>query len=223
MERCTAMYPHGQPGLLDDPVMAYVNDLHATGAASDSVTTRRPPTTWPRDPSYECYVCVVSTSSSSDPEPAPRHRATDAQRRTCLDTLAEARHQLDEELANLHQELGRTQSSATGSPHCCRPRSWSRCRSNPVRGTVSSRSTVLLLNNLEPAPRRRRLEGAHVTTTDAPMMVRTSIPTPTVMPRRSSGECRRTSPLQPCCCATAGRQRSPKKDECASSLRHCSK
>jgi hypothetical protein len=106
MERCTAMYPHGQPGLLDDPVMAYVNDLHATGAASDSVTTRRPPTTWPRDPSYECYVCVVSTSSSSDPEPAPHHRATDAQRRTCLDKLAEARHQLDEELANLHHELG---------------------------------------------------------------------------------------------------------------------
>jgi hypothetical protein len=32
MERYTAMYPRGQPGLPDDPVMANVNNLHATGA-----------------------------------------------------------------------------------------------------------------------------------------------------------------------------------------------
>jgi hypothetical protein len=34
-------------------------------------------------------------------EPAPRHRAIDAQRRAWLDELAEARRQLDEELALL--------------------------------------------------------------------------------------------------------------------------
>jgi hypothetical protein len=31
------------------------------------------------DPTRECNVCVASTLSSSDPEPAPCHRATDAQ------------------------------------------------------------------------------------------------------------------------------------------------
>jgi hypothetical protein len=33
MERYTAMYPRGQPSLLDDPVTAYVNGLRAAGAA----------------------------------------------------------------------------------------------------------------------------------------------------------------------------------------------
>jgi hypothetical protein len=73
------MYPRGQPGLPDNPVMAYMNDLRATGATSGFATTRRAPTMRSRDPSRECFVCVVSTSSSSDPEPAPHHRATDAQ------------------------------------------------------------------------------------------------------------------------------------------------
>jgi hypothetical protein len=99
------MYPHGQSSLPDDPVTAYVNNPRTTGAASGSATTRRPPTTQPRDPSRGCYVCVASASSSSDPEPAPRHRATDSQRRACLDALVEARRQLDEELANFHWEL----------------------------------------------------------------------------------------------------------------------
>jgi hypothetical protein len=33
MERYSAMYPHQQPGLPDDPVTAYVNGLRTTGAA----------------------------------------------------------------------------------------------------------------------------------------------------------------------------------------------
>jgi hypothetical protein len=53
----------------------------------------------------ECNVCVASLSSSSEPEPAPRHRGADAYRCARLDELAEARRQLDEELALLHQEL----------------------------------------------------------------------------------------------------------------------
>jgi hypothetical protein len=44
---------------------------------------------------------MASASSSSEPEPAPCHHAADAQRRARLDELAEARHQLDEELALL--------------------------------------------------------------------------------------------------------------------------
>jgi hypothetical protein len=39
MERYIAMYPHGQPGLPNDPVTAYVDSLRATGAASGSTTT----------------------------------------------------------------------------------------------------------------------------------------------------------------------------------------
>jgi hypothetical protein len=54
----------------------------------------------------ECNVCVATTSSNSSSEPAPRHRGADDQRRARLDELAEARHQLDEEQALLHQELG---------------------------------------------------------------------------------------------------------------------
>jgi hypothetical protein len=40
MERYTAMYPRGQPGLPDDPVMAYVDSLRMTGVAPGSTTTR---------------------------------------------------------------------------------------------------------------------------------------------------------------------------------------
>jgi hypothetical protein len=106
MERYTTMYPRGQLGLPDDPMTAYVNSLRTPGAASGIAAARRTPTTRSRDPTHECNICVASASSSSDPEPAPWHRTTDAQRRAQLDELAEARHQLDEEVAILHQELG---------------------------------------------------------------------------------------------------------------------
>jgi hypothetical protein len=49
---------------------------------------------------------MASTSRSSEPEPAPRHRDADTQRGAQLDELAKARRQLDEELALLHQKLG---------------------------------------------------------------------------------------------------------------------
>jgi hypothetical protein len=43
MERYTVMYPRGQPGLPDDPVTAYVNDLRATHMSPGSATARRAP------------------------------------------------------------------------------------------------------------------------------------------------------------------------------------
>jgi hypothetical protein len=55
------------------------------------------------NPTRECNVCVATASSSSESEPAPRHRGADAQRRARLDELTEARRQLDEEQALLHQ------------------------------------------------------------------------------------------------------------------------
>jgi hypothetical protein len=104
MERYIAMYPRGQPGLPDDPVTTYVTNLR--GTAPRSATTRGTRTTRRRDPTRECNVCMASSSSNSEPEPAPRHRGLDDQRRARLDELAEARHQLDEELALLRQVLG---------------------------------------------------------------------------------------------------------------------
>jgi hypothetical protein len=74
MERYTAMYPHGQPGLPNDPVMAYVNNLRATGATPRSMMTWRVRTAWQSDPTWECNVYVASTSSSFEPEPTPLHR-----------------------------------------------------------------------------------------------------------------------------------------------------
>jgi hypothetical protein len=50
MERYTVMYPHGQLGLPEDLVMAYVNNLQATGATPGSTTTRRARTMRHRDP-----------------------------------------------------------------------------------------------------------------------------------------------------------------------------
>jgi hypothetical protein len=65
-----------------------------------------------------------------------------------LDELAEARRQLDEELANLHRELWRILNPKTGSRHRCR----SRFRSNAMREMASGKSTVLQPSNLEPTP-----------------------------------------------------------------------
>jgi hypothetical protein len=105
MERYTVMYPRGQPDLLNDPVTAYVNNLRTTDATPRSTTTQGAQTTRRHDPTRECNTCVASSSSSSEQEPAPRHRGADAQQQAQLDELAEARRQLDEELALLHQEL----------------------------------------------------------------------------------------------------------------------
>jgi hypothetical protein len=46
MERYTAMYPRGQLGLPDNPVMAYVNNFRENGTAPRSTTTRGARTTW---------------------------------------------------------------------------------------------------------------------------------------------------------------------------------
>jgi hypothetical protein len=101
MERYTVMHPRGQPGLPDDPATAYVNNLRTIGAAPGSLTTWRARTTRRHDPTRECNVCMASSSSSSELEPASRHHDAYAQRRVWLDELAEARRQLDGGLALL--------------------------------------------------------------------------------------------------------------------------
>jgi hypothetical protein len=78
MERYSAMYPCGQPGLPDDPVTAYVDSLRATSIVPGSTTTRRAPTSRRHDSTRECNVCVALASSSSESEQAPRHHGADA-------------------------------------------------------------------------------------------------------------------------------------------------
>jgi hypothetical protein len=74
MERYTVMYPRGQPGLPDDSVTAYVNNLRTIDTAPGFTTTQRARTTRRHDPTRECNVCVASAMSSSEPEPAPCHQ-----------------------------------------------------------------------------------------------------------------------------------------------------
>jgi hypothetical protein len=95
MERYTAIYPCGQPGLPDDPVTAYVSGLCMASAAPGSTTTLRARTARRHDPTWECNVSVATASSSSESEPAPHHHGANDQRHARLDELTEARHQLD--------------------------------------------------------------------------------------------------------------------------------
>jgi hypothetical protein len=59
---------------------------------------------------------MAPASSSSKSEPTPHHRGADTQRRARLDELAEARRQLDKELALLHQELSTDAEPRDGQP-----------------------------------------------------------------------------------------------------------
>jgi hypothetical protein len=198
MERYTAMYPRGQPGLPDDPVTGYVNNLCATRTAPGSVTAQRAQTTRQHDPTRECNVCGASASSSSESEPAPCHGTANARRRARLDELAEVRRQLDEELALLHQELG-----MDAEPHNRRP-----AQDIPVQEGHRERNS----------DRRERRPA-----TDQP---HGRAPTPPAhAPARDNNRrayegvnvdvnADRTLPLRPCCCAAARRQRPPRSDEC---------
>jgi hypothetical protein len=160
------MYPRGQPGLSDDPVMAYVNSLCTAGAAPGSTTTRRAPTRR-HDPTRECNVCVATASSSFESEPAPHHHGADNQRRARLNKLAEARRQLDEELDLLHQELGMGVGHAIDARH-----KTSLCWANPTRGTETGESTDRARISRAAARLRRRHARRSPTTINAPMKVR---------------------------------------------------
>jgi hypothetical protein len=166
MEQYTAMYPRGQPGLPDDPVTAYVNNLRATRAAPGSTTTRRARTTRQHDPMWECNVCMASVSSSSEQEPAPRHRGGDAQRR----------------LGSMNS--WRQDASSTRSwPFYTKNMAWMPipttdevrrlflCRSSPTRGTTTGASAVRLPISRTTAHLRHRHEGRCAMTTNAPTTV----------------------------------------------------
>jgi hypothetical protein len=88
-------------------------------------------------------------------------------------------------------------------------------REQPVEGTASGASAARLLTSRGFAHQRHQHRGQHATTTDTPTRVLTSVRTPTLTPRRSSGGRRRILPQQPCCCATV-RRRSPRSNRCAS-------
>jgi hypothetical protein len=198
MECYTAMYPRGLPGLPDDSVTAYVNNLRAIGTAPGSATTRGTRTTRRHDPTRECNVCMASSSSSSEPEPASRHHGADDQRRAWLDELAEARRQLEEELALLRQELG-----VDAEPRDRQPAQDIPVQGEPPRGMATGASTARLQTSRMTAHLRRRHVGQSSTTTDAPMEARMSTRTPTLTLRHFSGGRLKTLPLRTCYCAAA--------------------
>jgi hypothetical protein len=96
-------------------------------------------------------MCVASASSSSESESAPCHRGADTQWRARLDELVEARRQLDEELAILHQELGMDASPVTDDLHRTFP-----CRRDPARGTTTDVSVVRLPTSRTAVHQRHR-------------------------------------------------------------------
>jgi hypothetical protein len=112
---------------------------------------------------------VAFASSSSEPEPAPRRRATDVQRQARLDKLVEARRQLGEELALLHQELG-----MDAEPRDRRPAQNIPVQEEPREGNGDRRErrpTADQPRGRAPMPPARGLTHK---TTDAPTRARTS-------------------------------------------------
>jgi hypothetical protein len=176
MERYTAMYPHGQPGLPDDPVTAYVNNLRATGAALGSTTTRRARAARRHDPTQECNVCVTSASSSSEPEPTLCHRAADAQGGRGSTNSRRRGASSTRSWPFFTRSWAWMPSTATDDLH-----NTFLCRRGPARGTTTDASAVQLLTNHTAVHQRRRAhapahdnnrranEGANVdANTDAP-------------------------------------------------------
>jgi hypothetical protein len=153
------------------------------------------------DPTWDCNICVASASSSSEPELAPHHRAADAQQRGASATRS---------WPFFTKSWEWMPSPTTGDLHNTSP-----CRRSPVRGMAIGVSAVRLPSSRTTARQHHRHTGQHATTTDAPTKARTSAPTPTLTPRRTSGGCRIPYLLQPCCYVAAQRQRPPRSDEYA--------
>jgi hypothetical protein len=224
VERYSAMYPHGQPGLPDDPVMAYVDSLRATSIVPGSATTQSTPTAQHHDPTRECNVCVAPASSSSESEHAPHHRGANAQRQARLDELAEARRKLDDELVLFHQELDtdaepRDRQPAQSVPvqgNGDRRLAWdvpvqgepdnvndNRREHCPSASQSHGRASTPPARALEPNNDQLANEGANVNASaDAPPLF-----------RRASQTC----PPWPCCCAATRNQQLRRSDEYASS------
>jgi hypothetical protein len=156
---------------------------------------------------------VASTSSSFEPEPAPHHRVADAQRRARLDELAEAKRQLDEELAILHQELGmnpepRDRQPAQDVPVQEQPREgYSKRRERrPAAAQPRARAPTPHARGRTRDNDRHTNEGTNVDTN-----ADTDANAPPLFRRALQNIAR-----QPCCTAVR-RRRPPWSDGCASS------
>jgi hypothetical protein len=156
---------------------------------------------------------MASSSSSSEPE-APHHRGANDQQRARLDELAEARHQFDEDLALLRQELGLAIDNL---------RRKFLCRGSPVRGLATGATAARLRTNRMAVHLHGRRVGRSPTTTNVPTQAPTSMRTLTLTLRHSFGGRLKTSPLQPCCYMAAQSLQPPRNKEYANSGRHCSK
>jgi hypothetical protein len=120
-----------------------------------------------------------ASSSSTDAELAHTIAPPTPSARRAIET----RHHLDEELSNLHRELGEDRP-CNPQPDLLPVPVREQCREGDGE-RQESRPTA---NSPEPVLRHRRLEYMHATTTNAPMRAQTS----TVTPCHSSGAHRRT-------------------------------
>jgi hypothetical protein len=151
MERYTAMYPCGQPGLPDEPVTTYVNSLRMTGVVPGSTMTRRAQIARHHDPTRECNVYVATASSSSESEPTPRHHGADDQWRARLDELAEERPFYTKSSAwtpshasdNLHMSCLCRAKSVRRTAIDARRRTFL-CRASPMRGMATGANAIRL-------------------------------------------------------------------------------
>jgi hypothetical protein len=158
MERYTVIYPHGQPGLPDDPVTAYVNNLRVTGTATD---LRRLGGHGPRG---------STTPRGSAMSAWPQHRAAlnrSQHRATALPMSNDGRISTSSRRLSASstrswpffiKSWGWTQSLATDGLH-----KTSLCRSSPSRGTTSDASAAQLPSSHGPAPRCCRHGDEHAT------------------------------------------------------------
>jgi hypothetical protein len=164
MERYTAMYPCGQPGLSDDPVTAYINNLHTIDTAPGSVTARGHgpcDATTPRGSATSAWPLHRAAPNRSQhratavPMPNGDRCSTNSRRRDASSTRSWPFYT---------KSSARMPSLAIGNRH----RTFL-CTGRPARGTATGTSAARLWTSRMAGHLCRRHVDQCPTTTDAPM------------------------------------------------------
>jgi hypothetical protein len=202
------MYPRGQPGLPDDPVTAYVNNLRAMA----------PPLGLQRLRGHGPRDATTPRGSAMSVWPLRRAAPDRSQHRaTATPTISGARGSTN----SPRRDASSTRSwpfyakSSAWMPSLAidNPRGTFLCRGSPARGMATDASVARLQTSRTAAHLRRRHAGQSLTTTDAPTRART----PTLTLHHFFGGRLKTLPLRPCCCAVARSLQPLRSDGCASS------
>jgi hypothetical protein len=196
MQRYTAMYPRGQPGLPDDPVTAYVNGLRAAGAAPglrrlgghrpcNGTTPRGSATSaWPlhRVAPNRSQLHATSAPTISGARGSMKSRRQDASSTRSWPFYIESSawnpsHASD----NRHRACWCKAKPVMGMPSGARCRTF-QYRASPARRTTTGANAGRLQTSCVVVHLRRPCARRSPTTTDAPTETRMS----TLAHRRSS-------------------------------------